>query len=93
MATRSICRATPFSTSILNITPRIVARHFSFSPAALAPRQGGQNKEKLAKEKARKKRKKHAMYKQYDLKELEQFSLCDAMRFVICGVSSKSTQT
>lgn len=51
-------------------------------PPLLAPRGSGANKEKLAKEKAKKKKKKHTMYKQYDLKEAEQFALCDAMRYI-----------
>lgn len=40
------------------------------------------SKEKAAKEKAKKRRKKHTMYRQYDLREAEQFTLCDAIRSV-----------
>ena len=70
-----------------------VVRHGTLSKSCLRSfstwqplqvRRSGANlsKEKAAKEKAKKRRKKHTMYKQYDLKEAEQFSLCDAIRSV-----------
>ncbi len=39
-------------------------------------------KNKKKGEETKKKKKARTTYKQYDLKELEQFSLCDAMRYV-----------
>jgi hypothetical protein len=58
-------------------------RSFSAWAPLHAPRSGANlSKEKAVKEKAKKRRKKHTMYKQYDLKEAEQFSLCDAIRSV-----------
>jgi len=39
-------------------------------------------KNKLKGEETKKKKKPRTTFKQYDMKELEQFSLCDAMRYV-----------
>jgi large subunit ribosomal protein L1 len=59
-------------------------RPFSTIAPLYAPRSGANlSKEKAAKEKAKKRKKKHTMYKQYDLREAEQFTLCDAMRYVL----------
>ena len=59
-------------------------RSFSALAPLYAPRSGANlSKEKAAKEKAKKRKKKHAMYKQYDLRQAEQFTLCDAIRFVL----------
>ena len=70
---RSIIRSDALAKSFI--------RPFSTIPPLYAPRPGTtQSKEKAAKEKAKKKRKKHTMYKQFDLKEAEQFALCDAIR-------------
>ncbi|EXJ91953.1 hypothetical protein A1O3_00503 [Capronia epimyces CBS 606.96] len=83
LASRTLCRSTtssflaPFTT-----TPRTGCRSFSSVPILFAPRQGGGSKDKAAKEKAKRRKKKHQMYKQYDLKEMEQFTLCEAMRYI-----------
>ncbi len=39
-------------------------------------------KVQVAKLKAKIQRRKHPMYRQYDVREAEQFTLCDAMRLV-----------
>lgn len=76
LAIRPACRAfTP--APFLAAAPRTTTRSFSVLPHLQAQKI---NKEKAAKEKAKKKRRKHPGYKQYDLKEMEQFTLCDAMR-------------
>ncbi len=70
---RSIIRSEPLTKSFL--------RPFSTLPLLYAPQTGSKgNKEKAAKEKAKKKRKKYTVYKQHDLREAEQFALCDAIR-------------
>jgi len=62
---------------------RSFVRPFSALAPLYAPRSGTkQSKEKAAKEKAKKRKKKHTLYKQYDLKEAEQFTLCDAIRYI-----------
>jgi hypothetical protein len=72
----TIARPSTFSKSCL--------RTFSVVAPYYAPRSGANlSKEKAAKEKAKKRKKKHTMYKQYDLREAEQFTLCDAIRFVL----------
>lgn len=81
MATTPVClgaiaRPSMFSKSCL--------RAFSALAPLYAPRSGANlSKEKAAKEKAKKRKKKHTMYKQYDLRDAEQFTLCDAIRFVL----------
>lgn len=49
-----------------------------------AKASGGSNPQKNKKkgEETKKKKKPRTTFKQYDLKELDQFSLCDAMRYV-----------
>ena len=65
-----------------SLLSRSCVRSLSAAAPLYAPRSGAnQSKEKAAKEKAKKRKKKHNMYKQYDLREAEQFSLCDAIRF------------
>ena len=79
----AIARPSPFATSL-------VRRFSAFSPH-LAQRSGANtSKEKAAKEKAKKRRKKYTMYKQHDLREIEQFTLCDAMRSVVLSLSDPS---
>ena len=62
------------------------ARHFSMSrPCAKSPKKQkgkGMTKLQAAKLKAKIQRRRHPSYKQYDVREAEQFSLCDAMRWV-----------
>ncbi|KAG9769603.1 Large ribosomal subunit protein uL1m [Exophiala dermatitidis] len=83
MASRSLCRSTTSSfLAPLTTLSRAGCRPFSSVPVLFAPRQGGAGKDKAAKEKAKRRKKKHQMYKQYDLKEMEQFTLCDAMRYI-----------
>ena len=61
--------------------PRQPSCSFSVLARLYAPRSRvNTSKEKAAKEKARRKKKKHSTFKQYDLREAEQFSLCDAIR-------------
>jgi hypothetical protein len=48
----------------------------------LAPKQLSA-KDRQAREKAKKRRKKHQNYKQYDLKDMQQFTLCEAIRLVL----------
>lgn len=66
--------------------PASSTRHFSsttFFFARVASKGGKKiTKEKAAKQAAKLKRKKHPEYRQYDLRGAEQFSLCDAMRYV-----------
>jgi hypothetical protein len=45
-----------------------------------APRQLTE-KERFARDKAKRRRKRHKAYKQYDLKDMQQFTLCEAMRY------------
>ena len=68
----------PFPVPSLSLL-RTFSRPLSTTPHLSAARV---NKEKKALEKAKKKKRKHIFYKQHDLKEVEQFALCDAMRFV-----------
>lgn len=80
MATTPMCLGSVVRHSALL---KVCLRSFSIRAPQYAPRSGANlSKEKAAKEKAKKRRKKHTMYKQYDLKEAEQFSLCDAIRSV-----------
>lgn len=51
------------------------------------------SKEKAARDKAKKKKKKHSMFKQYDLKDAEQFSLCDAMRFELLSLHDAAARS
>ncbi|KAK7902243.1 hypothetical protein LTR67_001887 [Exophiala xenobiotica] len=80
VATRSFCRSTTssFLASFTSL-PRVQARTFSSIPVLFAPRSA---KDKQAAVKAKKKKKKHQMFKQYDLREMQQFTLCEAMRFI-----------
>ena len=81
MATTPICFGALARPSIFS---RSCIRPFSAIAPLYAPRSGANlSKEKAAKEKAKKRKKKHTMYKQYDLREAEQFTLCDAMRYVL----------
>ncbi|KIW57807.1 ribosomal protein L1 [Exophiala xenobiotica] len=79
-ATRSFCRSTTssFLASFTSL-PRVPARTFSSIPVLFAPRSA---KDKQAVAKAKKRKKKHQMFKQYDLREMQQFTLCEAMRFI-----------
>ncbi len=43
---------------------------------------------KVTKMKARQQRRKHPEYRQYDVKSAEQFTLCDAMRYVLALLSA-----
>lgn len=61
------------------LAPAFQVRHKS-ATSGLAKNQSTMNKKKKDSEK--KKKKPRTIYRQYDLKDTEQFSLCDAMRFV-----------
>lgn len=67
------------------------AKHFSTSSLfAKAPKKEkgkGISKAQAAKLKAKLQRKKHPMYRQYDIREAEQFTLCDAMRLVYTSLA------
>jgi hypothetical protein len=81
MTTTPICFGALVRPSIFS---RSCIRPFSAIAPLYAPRSGANlSKEKAAKEKAKKRKKKHTMYKQYDLREAEQFTLCDAMRYAL----------
>ena len=81
MATKPSCLGVVFRHSMFS---RTCVRSFSALAPLYAPKSGANvSKEKAAKEKAKKRRKKHTMYKQYDLREAEQFTLCDAIRSVL----------
>lgn len=91
-ATKSLCKSTT-SSFLASFTsgPRIASRSFSSIPVLFAPRHGTSAKDKLAKEKAKRRRKKHQAYKQYDMKEMQQFTLCEAMRYVlVCSIDIQS---
>ena len=80
MATTPLCLGAITRPSIFS---RSCVRSFSALASLYAPRNAAKpSKEKLAKEKAKRKKKKHVNYRQYNLKEAEQFTLCDAMRSV-----------
>ena len=91
MATRSAYRAPSLislpQTQLLQC-PR--CRSFSSTPSISA---GRINKAKVAAEKLRKKRKRNPYLKTYDLKEMQQFSLCDAMRYMINYSASSPHQS
>lgn len=59
---------------------RTFACSFSSVPALFAPPKSGVNKDKAAKERLKRRQKKHPKYKQHDVREVEQFALCDAVR-------------
>lgn len=85
--TKTLCKSTTSSflscfTSVPRTTTTAAAcRSFSSIPVLFAPRSSSKDN-KQAKEKARRRKKKHQMYKQYDLKEIQQFTLCEAMRYI-----------
>jgi len=67
------------------LTPSIQVRHAGFKPKIISKEKlvgaGGQTAQKYKKKGAETKKKKaRTTYKQYDQKDSEQFSLCDAMR-------------
>ncbi|KAH0837103.1 ribosomal protein L1 [Fonsecaea monophora] len=90
MATKRLCRLTtssflaPFLTRAS--TPCIATAARGFSSAPVLSAVGGSrplsDKEKAAREKIKRRRKKHRAYKQYNLKDIEQFTLCEAMRYI-----------
>jgi large subunit ribosomal protein L1 len=77
MSTAPICRATIAPTSV-------PFRTFSRGFSSRYPLQASSsvNREKLQKEKLKKRAKKRTTFRQYDLKNAEQFALCDAMRYI-----------
>jgi len=89
-----ICLASPVRQSILHLPqkaliPTFQVRHAAFKPRTLSKKEKAgiltaPPKKKSTKkgEKEQKKRKPRTTYRQYDLKDAEQFSLCDAMRYV-----------
>ncbi|KIX09339.1 ribosomal protein L1 [Rhinocladiella mackenziei CBS 650.93] len=80
-ATRRLCRSTTASfLAPITSLPTTTCRSFSSVPVLFAPRQS--SAAKAAKEKAKRKKKKYQFYKQYDLKEMQQFTLCEAMRYI-----------
>ncbi|KAI1615640.1 50S ribosomal protein L1 [Exophiala viscosa] len=82
VATKSLCRSTTSSFLASFTSPsRTTTRSFSSIPVLFAPR-GGSGKDKSTKEKMKRRKKKHQFYKQYDLKEMQQFTLCEAMRYI-----------
>ncbi|KIV93052.1 ribosomal protein L1 [Exophiala mesophila] len=82
MASMNLCRSTTSSfLSPLLSAPRSTIRSFSTVPTLWAPRTSA-SKEKAMKEKAKRRRKKHSTFVQYDLRQMEQFSLCEAMRYI-----------
>ncbi|EXJ60848.1 hypothetical protein A1O7_05001 [Cladophialophora yegresii CBS 114405] len=89
-ATRSLCRLTTssFLAPLLTRTTApcisIATRSFSSAPALSAtggPRQLT-DKDRAAREKVKRRRKKHRAYKQHNLKDMQQFTLCEAMRYI-----------
>ncbi|RMZ79668.1 hypothetical protein DV738_g3232, partial [Chaetothyriales sp. CBS 135597] len=82
MATPSICRASaraslpPLHSAFAAPLP---LRSFSTSPALEAAKI---NKAKAQQEKLKKRRKRNPFFKTYNLNEMEQFSLCDAVRYL-----------
>lgn len=78
MATPPLCRATMTSTTI---PFRITSRQFS-SVSPVRAMNSAVNREKLQKERLKKRAKKRTTFRQYDLKNAEQFALCDAMRYI-----------
>ena len=75
-----MCRV-PLRSSItpVTFTTQLPFRSFSTSTSLFA---GGINKEKAKQEKLKKKRKRNPYWKTYDLKQMEQFALCDAIRYI-----------
>lgn len=88
-ATRSLCRFTtssflaPFLTRpAVPCLANATTRAFSSTPfqsATTTPRQLT-DKERAAREKMKRRKKKHRAYKQHNLKDMQQFTLCEAMR-------------
>ncbi|KAJ9604837.1 hypothetical protein H2200_010952 [Cladophialophora chaetospira] len=68
----------------------------SFSSASVLSATGGSrqlsDKERAQREKAKRRRKKHRAYKQHNLKDMQQFTLCEAMRYTISNASSAAYQ-
>ncbi|ETN36369.1 ribosomal protein L1 [Cyphellophora europaea CBS 101466] len=84
MATISIYRPSSvlsLSRSFAPSSSSSICRCFSTTPSAFA-QQGKSRKEKAAKEKLKKKRKRNPYYKFYNLKEMEQYTLCDAIQYL-----------
>jgi len=67
------------STTAIRQAPKIVSKK---EKAGLAGKGMNPQKNKKKGEETKKKKKVRTVYKQYDLKDAEMFSLCDAMRFV-----------
>lgn len=87
MASRTLCKSTTAS-FLSNFTglPRAGYRSFSSVPVLFAPRQlspGAAKERAAAKEKSKRKKKKYQFYRQYDKKDLESFTLCEAIRLAI----------
>lgn len=81
MASMNLCRSTTssFLSPFLSVS-RSATRSFSTAPALLAAPRVLSGKDKALKEKQKRRRKKHSNFVQYDMKQMEQFSLCEAMR-------------
>ncbi len=80
MATRPIARVFSLSpTPQTRLPVRPICRCFSSTPVSLKIKS---KKEKAAALKLKQKRKRNPYYKLYDLKEMEQYTLCDAIRYI-----------
>ena len=79
MPTTALLRASPVPSPTFL---RTFGRSFSSAPSLFASSKSNSSKEKALKEKQKRRRKRHATFKQHDLKEVDQFALCDAMRYI-----------
>ena len=80
MATRPISRVPSLIPACQTHLPlRPICRSFSSTPS---PFKVKDKKEKAAALKRKQKRRQNPHYKLYDLKEMQQFSLCDAIRYI-----------
>ena len=92
-ATRSLCRFTTssFLAPLLRRTAApctaTATATRSFSSALILSASGTPrpltDKEKSAREKFKRRKKKHRSYMQHDLKDMQQFTLCEAMRWAM----------
>ncbi|KIW45905.1 ribosomal protein L1 [Exophiala oligosperma] len=79
-ATKRLCCSTTSSfLSSFTSLPKTATRSFSSVPILFAPRS---SKDKAAAAKAKKRKKRHQTFRQYDLKDMQQFTLCEAMRYI-----------
>lgn len=62
--------------------PKLLSKKEKAGQVSLAKGQNPQKNKKKGEETKKKKRKARTMYRTFDMKDAEMFSLCDAMRYV-----------